>query len=103
MLMTKNKIVNKTISQKPSKLVKLDEQRKTLGNQVNTAIITVLRQEKLPLNRHRKRRFFFFFQLSEFCNYLALAATTLTSMGKFNKCMIWVRKLGSSTRLFCSV
>ena len=32
MLMTKNKIVNKTISQKPSKLMKLDEQRKTLGN-----------------------------------------------------------------------
>ena len=49
MLMTKNKIVNKTISQKPSKLMKLDEQRKTLENQVNTAIITVLRQEKITI------------------------------------------------------
>lgn len=47
--MTKNKIVNKTISQKPSKLMKLDEQRKTLGNQVNTAIITVWRQEKITI------------------------------------------------------
>ena len=103
MLMTKNKIVNKAISQKPSKLMKLDEQRKTLGNQVNTAIITVLRQEKNTIKSTQKEAIFSFFQLSEFCNYLALATTTLTFMGEFNKCIIWVRKLGSSTRLFCSV
>lgn len=61
MLMTKNKIVNKTISQKPSKLMKLDEQRKTLGNQVNTAIITVLRQEKITIKETQKEAIFFLF------------------------------------------
>ena len=61
MLMTKNKIVNKTIGQKPSKLMKLDEQRKTLGNQVNTAIITVLRQEKNTIKWTLKEAIFFLF------------------------------------------
>ena len=61
MLITKNKIVNKTISQKPSKLMKLDEQRKTLGNQVNTAIITVLRQEKITIKETQKEAIFFLF------------------------------------------
>ena len=61
MLMSKNKIVNKTIGQKPSKLMKLDEQRKTLGNQVNTAIITVLRQEKNTIKWTLKEAIFFLF------------------------------------------
>ena len=49
MLMTLNKIVNNTISQKQADEVRWTEGKTGIRNQVNKAIITVLRQEKNTL------------------------------------------------------